>query len=774
MKSSSHATKRFSLPVVPERNHLLLMVAFSFLVGSLSIFYLSIGRWMWLIFLMGILIGVIQKRLGLRCGVAIVLCSFSLGALYANTAFQMSMPPEGSYEIQAVVSGEITPRTDNRLSFVLTDIRLDGEAVSGKAYCSLHYDDAPPELFDGAKVRFSGRVYHPDGPAGEPHFDFRLWMRQRELAFGVAAYREIAIENTPETAPVTDVAFRVRCWIEKQYERVMCGNHALVMALLFGQRGGLSDTSYQAFQDLGIAHILSVSGLHVTLLGGLLVRFLRRIHVRKGFRFLLSAVLMIGYCAVTGMSAATVRAAVMLMLYMLASQMNRYPDRLTLLGTSMLVVLLVNPLYAHSAGFVLSFCAMLGILLYANPLKKKMRFLPHSLRSLVAVTLTAQLGVLLPTAAYFHHLPLYSLLTNLLIVPLVGSVLIPLYVVLLPVSLVPLAGQLLGALASFLTEGFLWLVQFLSRLPYASVRVASPSAVLCLGLGLAMVILSPRIPGRFRQRAIAAALCAMVAFGGAYAQRPDELRYIQLAAGQADSALLMDGPHTILIDTGVDGEEAMDYLLKENRDIDALILTHLHIDHAGGVTALLENGIRINHVYLPAGAEEQLLDPALSELPDKLKAMGIPVTELASGDELRYNKAGIRVLWPKREALRVHQNANLYPLVLSIELDGYTLLQTSDLLGSHECYAAAPADVLKVAHHGSSTSTGDDFLHIVSPAYALISASSGSRILPGGDTLNRLKNHGVTVLRTDECGDITLSVEDGNLLIKPYKARRAS
>lgn len=92
MKSSSHATKRFSLPVVPERNHLLLMVAFSFLVGSLSIFYLSIGRWMWLIFLMGILIGVIQKRLGLRCGVAIVLCSFSLGALYANTAFQMSMP----------------------------------------------------------------------------------------------------------------------------------------------------------------------------------------------------------------------------------------------------------------------------------------------------------------------------------------------------------------------------------------------------------------------------------------------------------------------------------------------------------------------------------------------------------------------------------------------------------------------------------------------------------------------------------------------------------
>ena len=726
---------------------------------------------MWLVCLLGILIGVLQKRIGLRCGVAIALCSFSLGALYASAAFEIPLPPEGSYGIRAVVSGEVTPRTDNRLSFVLTDVSLDGQAVSGKAYCSLHYDDMPPALFDGARVRFTGRVYHPDGPAGEPHFDFRMWMRQRGLAFGIAAYREVVIENTPDTAPVTDAAYRVRSWIENQYERVMRGNHTLAMALLFGQRGGLADESYQAFQNLGIAHIMSVSGLHVTLLGGMLLGLLRRLHMRKGLRFVLISLLLLGYCAVTGMSAAAIRAAVTLLLWMLAGLMNRYPDHVTLLGTSMLAVLLINPLYAHSAGFVLSFCAMLGITLYSTMLERKLYFLPRSIRALLAVTLAGQLGVLLPTAAYFQHIPLYGVLINLLIVPLVSSILIPLYALLLPASFIPLAGEALGLAASLLTDFLLWLVELLARLPYASLRVASPPAVLCLGLGLAIVILSNRMPGGFRQRAIAAALCAVVAFGGAYAQRPPELRYIQLAAGQADSALLLDGKHTILIDTGVDGSEAIDYLLKENRNIDALILTHLHVDHAGGVPALLDSGIKIGHVYLPAGADEQQVDAELSQLPERLESMGIPVTMLASGDELRYNKASIRVLWPGRETLRIRQNANLYPLVLSIDLDGYTLLQTSDLLGSHECYAAVPADVLKVAHHGSSTSTGDDFLSLVSPSYALISASSGSRTLPGADTLGRLDAHGVTTLRTDESGDITLTVEDGELLISPYKAR---
>jgi len=758
---------------IPERNHLLLMVAFSFLIGCLSISFMDAGVWLWLLLGCGVLLAFLLHRLGIKLSAAIMLCAFALGALHTHSAFDVPLPDEGRYEIEAYVSGEVQLRTDNRISFALSDVLLDGEPVKGKGYCSLHYDDVPPELFDGAKVRFNGRVYHPDGPSGEPHFDFRMWMRQNGLSFGIAAYQEVTVENTPVSAPVKDPAFRIRTQLSGIYERLMGENGRVAMALLFGQRGGLSDEEYRWFQTLGIAHIMSVSGLHVALMGGLMLRFLRRLRVRKGMRLAVTALFLLFYCGVTGFSAAANRAAVMLMLALISQYSRRLPDRLTLLAGAMLAVLLINPLHAHTAGFVLSFCAMLGITLYATPLEsflERIR-LPRSVRETFAVSLSAQLGVLIPTAAYFHQLPLYGILINMLIVPYVSAVLVPAYVLLLPLSLVPVLSHLAGAAGSFLTDVLLQLVRLFSRLPHASLRTASPPAVLGIAAGFALVMLSRRMPGSLRRRAAAAVLVLCVGLGAAWIQRPPEIRCIQLSVGQADSMLLLDGKHTVLIDTGVDADAAIDYLLDENRNIDALILTHLHIDHAGGVEALLENGIAIHQVYLPIGADKQDIDPGMNALLESLEDRNIPLSELASGDKLRYNKTGIDVLWPVRETLRIHQDANLYPLVLAIDLDGFTLLHMSDLEGVYERYCAVPADVLKAAHHGSSKSTSDAFLSFVSPSFALVSASSGSRTLPGADTLERLKAHGVSIFRTDACGDITLSVTDGQLSITPYKAR---
>ena len=108
-------------------------------------------------------------------------------------------------------------------------------------------------------------------------------------------------------------------------------------------------------------------------------------------------------------------------------------------------------------------------------------------------------------------------------------------------------------------------------------------------------------------------------------------------------------------------------------------------------------------------------------------------------------------------------------MVLRIEMGGYTILNASDLTGHYENYAALPADVLKVAHHGSSESTRDAFLDAVNPQLALISCTSGSSYLPGPETLERLASRDVHILRTDASGDITLYVKNGRLLATPYK-----
>lgn len=778
--------RRFILPpAISERNHLLLLVALFFLLGCISIFHISAGAWLWAV----VGLGAALLVFGRRAGLALALCAFALGALYANAAFDVPMPEGGVYEITATVYGGVKPRTDDRISFVISEVRLNGEPVSGKGYCSLHYDGQPPALFDGARIRFTGRVYQPDGKSGEPHMDFRLWMRQHGLSFGVAAYRGLEIENTPDTAPAADRAYRVRKRLGGLLESAMGENSRVAMALLFGERDGLSEREYDAFQDLGIAHIMSVSGLHVGLVGGLALGLLRRLRVRRGVQLGLMTLLLGLYCAVTGFSAAANRAAVMLILSVLSHLRRRAPDRLTLLGAALLAVLLLNPLHATSAGFVLSFCAMLGIILYIQPLSlwlerlwppvhaigrfRRLRRLLHRLQrgvqSTLAVSLTAQLGVLIPTMVYFHQLPLYGVLVNLLIVPLVSAVLVPLYTLTLPAALLPPFGRIIGWAASVATTLLLRLVELLSALPHAAVRVARPPDVLAFGLGAALILLSRRVSGSLRRRGCAAALTVLVALGGVWAQKPAELRYIQLAVGQADSGLLMDGHTTVLIDTGADGYEALDYLLDENRNLDALILTHLHSDHAGGVGTLLDHGIRIGAVYLPVRAREQQVDSSVLSQLERLEEAGVPIYELASGDELRYNKAVLRVLWPERATVRAGQDANRYPLVLAADLDGYTLLLTSDLIGAYESRAAVKADVLKAAHHGSADGTREAFLEIVSPAAALISASSASRVLPGEETLRRLAQYGVSVFRTDASGDVTLSVQDGELSIIPYK-----
>lgn len=738
---------RLQLAAVSERNGILLIVSLSFLAGCLSALRLTGGLWLWGLAGLSLLMGWLLRRLGAGAGIALAFCFFALGALRFQSAYFTPQPDPGTYEITGYVYGGASERPDQRVAFVLGDVALDGAPASGMAYCTLHYDDVPPVLFDGAQVRFEGRVYLPDGKSGEPHMDFALWMRQSGQSFGIAAYQGIAVLNGEADAPVRDAAYRVRQSFTRALERVMGEEARVAVALLLGERDGLSQQEREAFETLGVAHVMSVSGLHVGLLGGLLLGVMRRLRVRRVLRLPALAVFLAGYCALTGFSAASVRAAVMLMLTLLAQLASRRPDRLTTLAAAMLVVLALDPLQAWSAGFVLSFSAMLGITLLLPPLTRLFaRLFPypeksHPLRyalgrlgrgalSLTAVSLAAQAGVLLPTAAYFHQLPLYGVLINLLIVPLAGTMLTPLCAITLLFSSVPLAGQALVA-----------------------------------------VMLSGRAPGSLRRRALASALVLALAAGGVYASRPAELRYIQLAVGQADSALLLDGNQTLLIDAGSDGESALDYLLAEGRDIDALFITHLHLDHIGGVADLLDAGVRIGQVYLPLNAARQQADPDALKLLERLEAAGIPVMELARGDEMRYNTTSVSVLWPVREHIRSGQDANELPLVLSIRFGPYTILSASDLSGAYERYAAAPADVLKVAHHGSADSSGEAFLDQVGARVALVSCSSGSRYLPGEATLERLTRSGAQVLRTDDCGDITLTLHGDQLYITPYKVR---
>ncbi len=769
----------------PKRNHVLLLAAIAFFVGCQLGTVVDCGVWQWALLVLGIAAGavlLINKRSAMA---AVLLCFCALGMLRIAPALEPAVPWSGRYEtITGYVYGEARLRSDHRITFTLGNVTLDGKPQSGKAYCTCYYgDEEPPQLFDGAKLSFSGRTYRPDGKSGQPRFDFRSWMLQHGMSYGISISQTPVVENTPESAPIKDWAYRIKAMFRSALTRTMGDGADIAMALLFSDRGGVEEQEYDAFARLGIAHVMTVSGLHVGILGAVIYWLLNRLRLGR-IKWYVLAVLLAGYCLLTGFSAASVRAAVMLLISRAATLRGTRSDPLTNLGAAMLVVMVISPLQALSAGFVLSVSAVLGILVVKPALMRVARSVRSRketepatdgwfMRNLLEpffFSLSAQIGVWIPTALYFHQLPVYGVLINVLIIPYV-SLLVPVFMLALLLAPVPWLGMAVGRCAALLGKGLLTGVDWMSRLPFATVRIGTQAAwISALAVAFVVLLIWAVRSGNWK-RIVAVNVAAMAAASSIALSAPPSTRFVQLAVGQADAALLFDKDRTIAIDVGVDGSATLDYLLDAGRDIDVLYLTHLHVDHAGGVPYLLENGVRIRQVYLPVNAARQRLDEETLTVLDALQAAGIPVCEIAAGEEHTYPTVTVRSHWPDADTVRAGQDANDLPMVLSLEMGGYTLLSTSDLTGYYENYAAIPCDVLKVAHHGSSDSTGDAFLDRVTPGLAMISCTSGSQSLPGAEMLQRLENRGIPYLRTDESGDITLYIDQGRLVAAPYKKK---
>lgn len=777
-----------------NRNFFLFFAGLGFWAGCVLAFFVETGLWLRLGLFAAVVLFAVLALKGVRVELALVPAFLVLGMLYTAPHLRFRAPETGTYaEISGYVYGAPREREDSRITFTLADIRLDGVKVKGKAYCSAYFGDTEkPELFDGAKVSFPGRVYIPDEKSGEPRFDFRGWLMRSDMCCGVAISQAVTVHNTPETAPWKNISWRLRDLFTRGLESTMGDEANLAAAMLLGEREGVSEQEYAAFQKLGIAHVMAVSGLHVALLGAMVMALLRLIPMGKGLRYGILAVFLLLYSGLTGFNPSSLRAAFMLLVGELCLLENRRRDSASVYGLALILVLLADPVQATSASMVLSFAAVGGIVLFMPAFDRLRERLPvlrsldfttrHKFRwwvrnlfcrllrtfaNALMVSLAAQLGTLLPVMCYYHSLPVYGLLVNMLAVPYMG-LLLPVYGIALLTCFIPWVGTATGAAAALMSRALMWMLNLLERLPYASLKVATPSLgwIVC-GIGL-MLCLAPLFRKHWKPRLTAALVLAVVAVTGTALTAKPVPRYVQLAVGQGDAAMLFTKNHTVAIDVGADGTAVMDYLADSGSDLDALILTHLHLDHAGGVSAIVESGFHIGKVYLPIKADEQRLNEECLAIMEIFRRENIPVYWLSMGDRLEYDGVTIDVLWPDGEKIRTGQNANDLPLVLSIDLGGVTLFQASDLTGRYEMYCVRPCDVLKVAHHGSWDSTSPEFLEAASPGTAIVTCASG-RQLPAPDTLQRLHDAGITTFRTDEDGDITIRMGQRGPVISPWK-----
>ena len=311
-----------------------------------------------------------------------------------------------------------------------------------------------------------------------------------------------------------------------------------------------------------------------------------------------------------------------------------------------------------------------------------------------------------------------------------------------------------------------WVLQLLSdgvsaaaQWPYMSVNCPSIPWTFWPLIAAGIYLFSAYAPSRLKGGRRLAILAALFVVGSAvhlYAL-DNKVAYIQLDMGSEDCAIIQDGRHTTVIDCGEDGRDLSSYLLARGRKVDTLVLTHLHTDHCLGAQDLMDDGIPIDRLILPVGAAQMAVSEEALELLDRLTAYCGEVVVVTAGDSWETERTVARVLWPEQDGIRTGKDANDYCLCLEYRLGDTTLLLTGDLSGAYEPYIRAKADVLKVAHHGSRTSSTPAFLADVSPQTAIISVSGNSNAAKSdSEVYEQLTQAGADVYTTAACGAIRI------------------
>jgi len=706
---------------------------------------------------------------GKRRIAALMLASAALGALITFHAGHPALPDEGEYLISGVVTDEILLEGDEtlRLATTLDEVTLNGEPHPGSVYWTAYTtadEPFPGWLRPGVRLSFTGEVYHPDGAVNPGGYDFRTALLSRGSTIGVYGREGLQRCETPAGLAGQLAALRHRLTLALQ--RVMGTEEgALAAAMLLGSRSVVADEDYTAFKELGIAHILSVSGYHVGVLAVMLMSLLRPLHLPRKLHLALLTLLLALYALLTGAAPPVIRAGLLVFLRE-AGQINRRRNLpLHLLCLAAACQLLANPMQLFSASFQLTYCAMLGLVLIYPRLRKSLRFRRKWARRLwkgLAASVSVQIGLLPAQLYWFNVFPLASVVVNIPLLALT-SILMALYWLMLALLPFPIAAEPVGALAGTLTQWLLAGIRWLADVIGSSIW--TPSANLLTLLGWALLIWGMSILIR-RSRVL---FRRVLAFSGAILMALSLVRlpntgvyWLQFSDGEADGALLHDHGAVVLVDAGETAFNVAGYLRSHRLSVDALILTHLHADHACGIEGLLENGIPVKTCYLPEDAFLPTdVDAIVLELLARLEAAGTEMVCLSRGDVLTTPSGRITVLWPQTGTVRSGQSANDACLVLQAELLGTTLLLAGDMTSRYEMYVAAPADILKAAHHGSAGSNSPAFLQAVAPQAILLSCGETAReetLLPRAE--------GIPVYSTHSSGAVTIRFTEGAFTVE--------
>jgi competence protein ComEC len=618
---------------------------------------------------------------------------------------------------------------------------------------------------------------------------FRARADHSALALVFAAGVIIAAATPPPERPTvhekkrppTDVLSRVRARASRSIDRTFGEDAPLARALLIADQRQIPTEMRDRYASAGLIHMLSISGLHVAVIAAAMELLFQVARLSRRAS-LLGAFIATGvYVAVIGAPPPALRSAAMLGVSM-ASRLTQRPTSPWAAWALGAFVPLVQPRVAVDVGYQLSVLGMCALVaagaLWRKHLASRLdgwkgKLGRELITSVVACAVTAPL-----VAWVFGRVSLIAPFSNLVAAPVITLA--------QPILFLALLVSPFGALARFVAQAahpllfaFDSIAWAAASLPGAAITVTTTLITAVLG-ALAAVALVVACCSRFPARpAVAglAALASMAVFPALPVSRSDRVELHVLDVGQGDAVLLRtNGGHWLLLDAGPAwrGGDAgrttvLPYLLRRGGSLDAFVLSHPHTDHVGGAASVLT--AMHPRAYWDAafagGSDAYIASLAAA------KKQGIEWHRVHPGDSIRIDGVVVSFLAPDSAWTVGLKDPNLASTIAVVRYGVVRFLLVGDAERAEEDWLLAHhhdelrAQVLKVGHHGSSTSSSDAFLEAVRPEVAVISVGAGNMYgHPSNDVLHALSRVGAEVLRTDEAGTVIVSTDGVHLEIE--------
>ena len=674
-----------------------------------------------------------------------------------------------------------------------------------------------PEFRYGDEVRVAGNLENPpvfrDDLTGETKFDYAAFLALQDI-YSVMVYPSVEVISHDNGSFILAGIYSLKQELSLSLARVLPEpQSSLSRGVLLGMRQGIPEDIKDDFSHTGSFHLLAISGLHMGIVAAMVLSITRGLLGRRYYLYVWLALLAVWfYAVISGANPPVIRAAIMTSTFLFAELSGRQRNALPALGLAAGRMTAFNPQIAFTASFQMSFAAMSGIILLYPGLRSwscglipeavKRRALLHKMASMITESFSVSLAATAAVAPLIvYYFGIFSSLG-----PLITLVVLPALVALIVCSgaaafsafVLPLVSVLAGYGAWLFGSYILVVVRTAAgwEFAYADGIDFPPAALFVYYAGLVFCIwvwskrslvrnwidsrnLKPLVvsqSGLVSRRLLltCALFCLMVSSAAAplSCKAEEQLQVHFLDVGQGDAILLTYGSKQVLVDGGPSPQALLNELGSKmpfwDRTIELVVLTHSHSDHINGLLEVLQR-YEVGHVLYP----ETPVDPGqpghvFNRWLKLIKQHGIDSTVARAGQYFYLGDALVTVLNPPGQLFEgTHSDLDNNSVVLNIEYGRFDFMLTGDLMWQGELDMVLTrlvnqADLLKVGHHGSRTSSSSEFLAVVRPGAGVICVGQNTYGHPHEEVVARLESFmpAENVWRTDKLDGVSI-ITDG-------------